>query len=101
MQADFLARGASPLPGADQVVPAIAGLVAAFRSVGQPIVHILRLYQGTDVDPVRRSAIESEAQVVRRGTPSSHAPCDRWVPRTWSLHGCVLARHKSWLRAKR
>ncbi len=71
VQVDFLAGGASPLPGSDRVIPAIAGLVAAFRSVGRPIVHVVRLYQGSDVDLVRRSAIESGTRVVSPGTPGS------------------------------
>lgn len=71
VQVDFLAGGASPLPGADRVVPAIAGLACAFRSAGRPIVHVVRLYQGSDVDLVRRSTIESGAQVVSPGTSGS------------------------------
>lgn len=71
VQVDFLAGGTSPLPGADQVIPAIAGLVAAFRSTDRPIVHVVRLYEGSDVDLVRRTAIESGAQVVSPGTPGS------------------------------
>ena len=47
--------GASPIPGTAEVLPALAQLVAAFRGAGRPVVHVVRLYDGEDVDLVRRT----------------------------------------------
>lgn len=71
VQVDFLAGGSSPITGTDQVLPTISRLVESFRSTGRPIVHIVRLYEGADIDLVRRTLIESGATIVRPGTPGS------------------------------
>lgn len=42
--------------------------VKAYRSAGQPIVHVFRLYDGDDVDLVRRAAIRNGARIVRPGS---------------------------------
>ncbi|MBO0832593.1 MAG: cysteine hydrolase [Actinobacteria bacterium] len=85
VQADFLPGGASPLPGTDQVLPAISGLVSAFRSAGRPIAHAVRLYEGTDVDLVRRSAIRSGAPIVRPGSVGSQLAGPLWPSDTVDL----------------
>lgn len=70
-QVDFLDGGASPIAGTTQVLPAICRLQVAFRAAGRPIVHVVRLYEGEDVDRVRRTAIASGAPIVRPGSPGS------------------------------
>lgn len=74
VQVDFLDGGASPIPGTTEVLPRIRALQEAYRSAGRPIVHIVRLYDGDDVDRVRRMAIASGASIVRPGTPGAELP---------------------------
>jgi len=68
-QVDFVDGGASPIPGTSAVVPVVAGLVAAFRTVQRPVVHVVRLYDGDDVDLARRGLIAAGAPIVRPGSP--------------------------------
>lgn len=70
-QVDFVDGGASVIPGTTQVLPAIAGLLWRYREAGRPIVHVVRLYQGQDVDLSRRSLIDAGAPIVRPGSPGS------------------------------
>ena len=79
-QVDFLEGGSSPLRGTGQVLPAIGCLVEAFRSAGRPIIHVIRLYAGTDVDLVRRTLIESGAPIVRPGSPGSQLAAELRPP---------------------
>jgi nicotinamidase-related amidase len=70
-QVDFLDDGSSPIAGTSAVVPVISRLVQGFRDVGRPIVHVVRLYEGADVDLPRRTLIGSGASVVRPGSAGS------------------------------
>ncbi|SEK70796.1 Nicotinamidase-related amidase [Rhodococcus maanshanensis] len=70
-QRDFVDGGSSPIAGTTQVLPAIARLLEAYRSASRPIVHIVRLYAGDDVDLVRRSAIAAGARMASPGTAGS------------------------------
>ncbi|MEO8850437.1 MAG: isochorismatase family cysteine hydrolase, partial [Allobranchiibius sp.] len=70
-QVDFCDGGASPIPGTTGVLPAIARLLEAYRSAQLPIIHIVRLYDGHDVDLARRTAIASGAPVVRPDSTGS------------------------------
>ncbi|MGY1706235.1 cysteine hydrolase family protein [Geodermatophilus sp. SYSU D00697] len=70
-QVDFVDGGASPIPGTSEVVPGIAALLRAYRDAGRPVVHVVRLYEGQDVDLVRRTLIASGAPVVRPGSAGS------------------------------
>lgn len=74
MQRDFLDGGASPIAGTSHVLPAIADLTGAYREAGLPIVHVVRLYDGDDVDLPRRSLIASGAGVVRPHSAGSQIP---------------------------
>ena len=71
VQVDFVEDGAMPVGGTRAVVPAIERLVEAYRRAGLPVVHVVRIYDGDDVDLVRREAIAGGAPVVRPGTPGS------------------------------
>lgn len=64
-QVDFLDGGVSPVAGTSDRLPEMTRLVEAYRSTGRPIVHVIRLYDGDDVDLVRRAAIRNGAPIVR------------------------------------
>ncbi|MHB8188226.1 MAG: cysteine hydrolase family protein [Dermatophilaceae bacterium] len=70
-QVDFVDGGASPIAGTTQVLPAITRLLTAYRAVHLPIVHIVRLYDGDDVDLPRRAVIAAGASIVRPGSAGS------------------------------
>ncbi|ADG78634.1 Isochorismatase hydrolase OS=Tsukamurella paurometabola (strain ATCC 8368 / DSM / CCUG 35730/ CIP 100753 / JCM 10117 / KCTC 9821 / NBRC 16120 / NCIMB 702349/ NCTC 13040) OX=521096 GN=Tpau_2022 PE=4 SV=1 [Tsukamurella paurometabola] len=69
VQNDFV-DGAASVPGTRAALPAMARLLAAFRAAHRPVVHVVRLYVpgGSDVDPLRRSAIESGIRIAAPGT---------------------------------
>ena len=71
MQRDFSEGGSSAVAGTGAVTAAIASLLDAYRAAGLPIVHVVRLYEGEDIDLVRRSSIAAGADVVRPGSPGS------------------------------
>jgi len=71
MQNDFTDDGPLPVAGTTGVVPALASLAVAFRRARRPIVHVVRLYAGDDVDLVRRGAISRGDAVVRPGSAGS------------------------------
>ncbi|KXO91875.1 cysteine hydrolase [Tsukamurella pulmonis] len=75
VQNDFVS-GAAPIPGTAESVPAMARLAAAFRAAGRPVVHVIRLYVpgGSDVDPVRRSAVEAGARIAAPGSAGAGIP---------------------------
>lgn len=68
MQRDFRTDGPYGLAGTTEIIPSLRVLLDAFRSAGRPIVHIVRLYQGDDVDRVRRTLVAGGADFVRPGT---------------------------------
>jgi nicotinamidase-related amidase len=72
-QVDTLDGQPLEVAGTSAAVPQIAGLAAAFRGAGRPIVHIVRLYRrdGSNVDLCRRSAIESGAKILAPGSSGS------------------------------
>ena len=75
-QVDFVDGGASPVPGTSAVVPVVARLVAAFRAAGRPVVHVVRLYDGDDVDLARRTLLSSGAPIVRPGSAGAQVVPD-------------------------
>src|SRR4030042_6074041 len=71
VQRDFALPGAPlEIPGTIEVAPRIRRLLDAFRAAGRPIVHVVRLYQedGSNVDPVRRAAVEGGARMAAPGS---------------------------------
>ncbi|MGI5238927.1 cysteine hydrolase family protein [Dactylosporangium sp. CA-139066] len=78
-QVDFIEGGAMPVAGTAAVLPAMAGLVAAFRAAGRPIVHVVRLHDGPDVDLARRTLLDGGAPIARPGTPGAE-PAPQIVP---------------------
>lgn len=67
-QVDFLDGGASPVAGTSDRLPEMTRLVEAYQSIDRPIVHVIRLYDGDDIDLVRRAAIQQGASIVRPGS---------------------------------
>lgn len=68
LQRDTLPGGALTVAGTDEIVERVVRLVEAFRAAGRPIVHVVRLYEGSDVDPPRRAAVEGGAALFAPGT---------------------------------
>ncbi len=77
-QVDFCDGGASPIPGTTAVLPTIASLLVAYRSAGLPIVHVVRLYEGDDVDLLRRTALLGGAPIVRPASAGSQIAPELW-----------------------
>ena len=75
VQNDF-AIGPRAVEGTADRIPELARLATSFRAAGRPIVHIVRSYAAgeSDVDLVRRAAIESGDAVVRPGTRGADIP---------------------------
>lgn len=75
VQNDFV-DGPSAIPGTADRIEAMARLVEAFRGAGRPIVHIVRSYRAgeSDVDSVRRAAIEAGTAAAQPGTDGARVP---------------------------
>lgn len=69
VQRDFLDDGVCAIPGTTAVLPSIAKLLSTFRSARLPIVHVVRVYKvdGSNVDPCRRTVVESGKAIVQPG----------------------------------
>ena len=76
VQNDFLDDGPAAIRGTTAILPRVAELAAAFRTAGRPVVHVVRLYEpgGSDVDLLRRDAVEGGAVMAAPGTPGSQIP---------------------------
>lgn len=76
VQNDFLDGGAATIAGTDDVLPTLAEITEAFRRAGRPIAHIVRFYKpgGSDVDLLRREAVEGGLRVVAPDTPGAQIP---------------------------
>ncbi|MGX1806149.1 cysteine hydrolase family protein [Nocardia sp. NPDC055321] len=74
VQRDFYEDDApARIEGTAAALPAMAELAAVFRRLGRPIVHVVRLYRrdGSNVDMVRRFAVESGAEIASPGSRGS------------------------------
>lgn len=74
VQRDFYEDGApARIEGTQERLAAMAVVTDAFRRRGLPIVHVVRLYQadGSNVDLVRRGAVEGGARIVAPGSEGS------------------------------
>ncbi|MDH6280031.1 cysteine hydrolase family protein [Prescottella agglutinans] len=91
MQNDFADDGPYPIAGTAAIVPGLRALIDAYRGAGRPIVHVVRLYDGADVDRVRRTAItRDDAPMVRPGTPGSQILAGLMPPGTPPLETNLL-----------
>jgi nicotinamidase-related amidase len=72
-QRDVLDGGPLEIAGTSSALDPMRVLVEAFREMGRPIVHVVRLYQpdGSNVDLCRRRAVEGGAQILTPGSPGS------------------------------
>ena len=72
-QRDVLDGGPLEIPGTSAALPQIAALCGAFRALGRPIVHIVRLYRhdGANADLCRRSMIEHGVGLLAPDSPGS------------------------------
>jgi nicotinamidase-related amidase len=74
VQNDFTLPGApAEIDGTAEAVPRMRQLVETFRSREDPVVHVVRLYEGdgSNVDRCRRADVEAGANIVRPGTDGS------------------------------
>lgn len=93
-QVDFIDGGACPIPGTTQILPNIARLLAAYRDAAAPIVHVVRLYDGDDVDLLRRAAIAAGAPIARPGSAGSQIAPELRLPGAPDLDApTLLAGH--------
>lgn len=90
VQVDFVDGGATPIPGTSAVLPQIARLQQAYRVAGQPIVHIVRLYRGQDVDRSRRTLVDSGAPIVSPGSAGSQIAPELRSAKVGLLDGDLL-----------
>ncbi|WP_036922034.1 cysteine hydrolase family protein [Propionicicella superfundia] len=75
VQRDFIDDdGSAHVPGTADIVPRLGRLVTAFRVAGRPIVHVIRLYRGEDVDLPRRQLVASGVSLVAPGSPGASVP---------------------------
>ncbi|MGI8831653.1 MAG: cysteine hydrolase family protein [Nitrososphaeraceae archaeon] len=71
VQRDFTLRSSpTEIPGTFQAVQYIHLLIQAYRELGHPIIHVIRLYRadGSNVDLCRRQDIENGKQMVILGS---------------------------------
>ena len=61
------------MPGTSEVLSAVQDLVRAFRSVGRPIVHVVRLYRpdGRDADRCRRALLAAGTSIAAPHSPGA------------------------------
>ncbi|HSV39708.1 MAG TPA: isochorismatase family cysteine hydrolase [Nocardioidaceae bacterium] len=74
-QTDFV-DGAMPIPGTAELLGNMAAVADAFRDAGRPIVHVIRYYEpfGSDVDTLRRAAVEAGAQIAAPDSTGADIP---------------------------
>ena len=70
VQRDTLDGAPFEIPGTSAALPAIAGLVRAYRGAGRPIVHVVRIYRGDgeDADLCRRGLLAGGSPLVLKGS---------------------------------
>lgn len=76
VQNDFLDDGPFPIAGTRAAMPAMARLLDAYRSAERPIIHVIRLYEGDDVDLLRRELIARGASLGRPETNGALVPTE-------------------------
>lgn len=73
VQCDTLDGEPFEVPGTSAILPRIGRLAASFRSLGAPIIHIVRIYEpdGSNVDLCRRDRVQRGASLVIVGSSGS------------------------------
>lgn len=77
-QRDVLDGGQVEILGTTAALPCMRLLTEAFRRSGQPIIHIVRLYQpdGSNVDLCRRQAVQEGARMLSVGSEGAQLASD-------------------------
>lgn len=77
-QCDTLDGQPFEIKGTTAILPHINSLIAAFRSSGRPIIHIVRIYQadGSNVDLCRKELVRKGARLVLAGSPGCQLASD-------------------------
>jgi len=70
-QCDTLDGQPFEIAGTTAILPRMKSLLAAFRSTGRPIIHIVRIYRadGSNVDLCRKELVQKGARLVLAGSP--------------------------------
>jgi nicotinamidase-related amidase len=73
LQRDVLEGQDFEVVGTSAAAEVTAALADAFRQVGAPIIHVIRLYSedGSNVDPCRRGAVEAGLKLLIAGSPGA------------------------------
>lgn len=77
-QCDTLDGQPFEIPGTSAILPRMKSLLAAFRSAGRPIIHIVRIYRadGSNVDLCRRELVKRGARLVLAGSSGCQLASD-------------------------
>jgi nicotinamidase-related amidase len=77
-QCDTLDNQPFEIPGTTAILPRMKALLAAFRSAGRAIIHIVRIYQadGSNVDLCRKELVQKGARLLLAGTPGCQPAAD-------------------------
>jgi nicotinamidase-related amidase len=69
-QCDTLDGQPFEIPGTSVILPRVRAILEVFRTVGKPIVHIVRIYKadGSNVDPCRKELVEQGIALVLAGS---------------------------------
>ena len=75
VQNDFV-DGSAAVAGTPDVIASLAATIAEFRRLGRPVIHVVRSYRPgeSDVDLLRRAAVEAGRPVVAPGTTGAEIP---------------------------
>jgi nicotinamidase-related amidase len=95
VQRDFSLPGAPlEVAGMMDALANIRRLVDAFRVGDRPIVHVVRLYaeDGSNVDPVRRAAVEGGARMAAPGSDGAELMSELKPDPSFRLNAEVLLR---------
>jgi nicotinamidase-related amidase len=95
VQRDFSLPGAPlEVAGMMDALPNIRRLLGAFRASGRLIVHVVRLYaeDGSNVDPVRRAAVEGGARMAAPGSDGADLMNELKPDPSFRLNAEVLLR---------
>jgi nicotinamidase-related amidase len=91
-QRDVLDGAPLEIVGTSAALPAMRGLVHAFRLARRPIVHIVRIYRadGSNVDLCRRAAVERGVSLLAEGAEGSELAAELLPDPTQRLDSRLL-----------
>jgi len=94
-QCDSLDGQPFEIPGTSAILPRVKSLLAAFRSAGKPIIHIVRIYRadGSNVDLCRRELVKKGARLVLAGSSGCQLAPDLLPQEGIQLNEDLLLSH--------